>query len=475
MPDASTTLPPIATVADVEKIDVAQAKPETYLDVLVQAFKARDFEIVKVWFGHVVETREFWVDIGLIGLTLVLALVFSKLFNRAFAAGKFDSLSALRSKVPANQKFSPFRIALVILSWLMLFLGNANGFLCPFLRSFTLIVTLFFLVQLPSRFIVWKSWMRLLSMLIFATAALHIIGYLDNITTFLDQNPIEIGSLKLSVLDVIKGLIAFFTLFWLAGFLSRLISNRLARVNDLSPHVKALFRKGIRFGLYTSAILITLSIMGVKLTAFAVFGGAFGLGIGFGLQQVISNLVSGIILLLDKSVKPGDVIEIGNTYGWINSLNIRYTSVITRDNKEHLIPNENLITNPVVNWTHSNRIIRVRSPFGISYGSDIRLAMKLAEESAKSTGRVIDNPPARCNLVAFGDSSIDLELRFFIDDPHNGVGQVRSEVLLKMWDAFADNGIEFPFPQRDVNLRIAGDSDLLEKLTEAIDSQEKEE
>ncbi len=458
------------TVSDVEKIDVAQADTEVHINVFVQAFKDRDFELIQVWARNVVATREFWLDVGLIGATLLLALIFSRLFNRAFSAGKLTAFSALREKLPVRQqRFSSFRISLVLVSWLTLFVANVYGFPCPFLKTFTLIVTLFFLINLPARFIEWKSWMRVVSVLLFVIAGLKIFGQLDKITAVLDQNPLELGSLKITALDLFKGIISFFVLFWMAGFLSRLISDRIGRINDLSPHVKVLFRKGIRVGLYAAAVFLTLGIMGVKLTAFAVFGGAFGLGIGFGLQKVISNLVSGIILLLDKSVKPGDVIEIGNTYGWINSLNLRYASVITRDNKEHLIPNEDLITNPVINWTYSDKTIRVRSPFGISYESDIRLAMKLAEESAASTDRVIAKPPPRCNLVAFGDSSIDLELRFFIADPHNGVGFVRSEVLLNMWDAFRENGIEFPFPQRDVNLRIAGDSDLIEKIAESVD------
>ncbi len=448
---------------------------EAFFNTVVQAIKDRDFEIVKTWVNANIEPREFWIDLGLVGLTVILAWIFSRLFNRALAAGKLDTLSALRKKIPTKRQFSPYRICLVGISWITFLLADANHVPCPFLKIFTAIVTLFFLIHLPSRFIEWKSWMKVVSTLIFLAAGLEILGLLDNLTEFLDQKSFELGTLDLTVLDLIKGVITFFILLWVAGFASRLISEKIGRVNDLSPNIKVLLRKGIRVGLYTLAVLLTLSVMGVKLTAFAVFSGAFGLGIGFGLQKVISNLVSGIILLLDKSVKPGDVIEIGNTYGWINSLNLRYASVITRDNKEHLIPNEDLITNPVINWTYSDTTIRVRCPFGIAYESDLRLAMKLAEESAASTDRVVEKPPPRCNLLGFGDSSVNMELRFFIKDPHNGVGRVRSEVLLKMWDAFADNKIKFPFPQRDVNLRIAGDPELLEKIADTVDRQKEGE
>jgi len=196
-----------------------------------------------------------------------------------------------------------------------------------------------------------------------------------------------------------------------------------------------------------------MSTIGLDLSSFALLGGARGVGIGFGLQKVVSNLVSGLILLLDRSIKPGDVIEIDNTYGWINSLRARYASIITRDGKEHLIPNEDLITNRVVNWSFSDKNIRVRVPLGISYDSDPRKAMELCVEAARSSGRVLNDPEPRCLLTEFGDNSVNLELRFWINDPSNGVGNARSEVLLSIWDKFKEAGISIPFPQRDLHLR----------------------
>ena len=163
-------------------------------------------------------------------------------------------------------------------------------------------------------------------------------------------------------------------------------------------------------------------------------------------------MVSGLILLLDRSIKPGDVIEIEGTYGWINSLRARYASVITRDGKEHLIPNEDLITNRVINWSFSDRNVRVRLPIGISYDADPREAIKLCLDAARSTSRALDNPEPKCLMIGFGDNSIDLELRFWIDDPSNGVGNVRSEVMLAVWDRFKDAKIDIPFPQRDVHI-----------------------
>ena len=152
-------------------------------------------------------------------------------------------------------------------------------------------------------------------------------------------------------------------------------------------------------------------------------------------------------------MQPGDVIEIDGTYGWINNLRTRYVSVITRDGTEHLIPNEDLITQHVINWTFTDNKIRIKVGFGISYDADPHQAIPLAIEAAKAVDRVLDNPNPVCNLTEFGDNSVNFELRFWISDPINGVGNVKSKVLLNLWDALKENNIEIPFPQRDLHIR----------------------
>ncbi len=470
--EPTDAVPEREAVIDPVQINPAEAEAETHLQVFVEAIRSGDLTMLKSWGSALLKSGDFWIDIGLIALSIVIALTISKLLLRAARLGKIPTLITLINKIPTKKQLSTYRLSLVLVTWLCLLVANTFGFTCPLLRAYSLIVTLFVFINMPAKFIAWKSWMSVITSFLFVVAALHVLGLLDNVANVLDGWSLEMGSVDLSALDLIKGVIAFTTLFWAAGFLSRIITTRVCSANDLSPNVKVLLTKSIRVGLSIIAVLITFGIMGVKLTTLTVFGGAFGLGLGFGLQKVISNLVSGVILLLDKSIKPGDVVEIGNTYGWINSLNLRYASVITRDNKEHLIPNEDLITNPVVNWSYSSKLVRVRAPFGISYQSDIRLAMKLAEEAANETARIVDTPSPRCNLMGFGDSSVDLELRFWIDDPHNGVGRVRSEALLKIWDAFHENGIEFPFPQRDVNLKLE-DQELLGKLLKNRGDSEK--
>jgi small-conductance mechanosensitive channel len=210
--------------------------------------------------------------------------------------------------------------------------------------------------------------------------------------------------------------------------------------------------------LYTSAFVVALRVVGVDLTGLAVLSGAIGVGLGFGLQKVVSNLVSGIIILLDKSIKPGDVISLGETFGWINALGARYVSVVTRDGREYLIPNEDLITGQVVNWSHSSDFVRLDIFFGTAYGDDPHQVRALAIEAAASVDRVLAHPkPPVCHIVGFGDSSVDYILRFWISDPTGGLTNIRGNVYLALWDIFKANGISVPFPQREVRVLPDGD------------------
>jgi small-conductance mechanosensitive channel len=269
----------------------------------------------------------------------------------------------------------------------------------------------------------------------------------------LDSWAVQIGQLRLSPLTVVKvGLSLWFAL-WLANGIAGMVERRMARSQGSSATTRVLVSKLTRIALVTLAILVALSAVGIDLTALAVFSGALGVGLGFGLQKIFSNLVSGLILLMDRSIKPGDVISLGPTYGWVNHLGLRYTSVITRDAIEHLIPNEELIVQRVENWSFSDSLVRLRVPVGISYDSDVRLAMKLCLESAKQIARVQKDPEPRINVTGFGDSSVNLELRIWINDPQQGRGSVISDVLLVIWDLFHEHGIEIPFPQRDLHLK----------------------
>lgn len=176
-------------------------------------------------------------------------------------------------------------------------------------------------------------------------------------------------------------------------------------------------------------------------------------GIGFGLQKVVSNFISGIIILLDKSIKPGDTVSVGDTFGWIRELRARFVSVITRDGKEYLIPNEDLITQQVINWSFSSEYVRIDVDFGVSYDSDPHEVSKPAIDAAQTIERVSNFKELVCWLTAFGASSLDFQLRFWISDPRQGLTNVRGEVLMALWDAFKAAGVDIPFPHREIIMR----------------------
>lgn len=293
---------------------------------------------------------------------------------------------------------------------------------------------------------------RLFLVIIWTLLALNTLQLLPNTIAFLNSVNFSLGAQELSLMDVVKGLILFSLAIWLAIVLARFISKRLEKTEDLSPSVKVLFSKLIKAIFIIVAVLVSLNFIGIDFTTLAVFSGAIGIGLGFGLQKIAANLISGFILLIDKSIKPGDVISVGNTFGFINSLSARYVSVTARDGKEYLIPNEELITNHVVNWSHSNELVRIDLDFGTSYESDPWLVRELACTAAKQHKRVVSSNQPVCHITAFGDSAIEFKLRFWISDTYNGTTNVKGDIYLLIWQAFKDNKISIPFPQREVRL-----------------------
>ncbi len=308
-------------------------------------------------------------------------------------------------------------------------------------------------IRFASTFIKDPGWSKFVSILAWSIAALSIVGLLDVTTAFLDNLAFSFGEMHFSVLKLIKGVIAIAIMFWLFQLLEKVAKRRIDGFGNITPSAKVLLKKFLRVVLIILAVLIALDAMGIDLTALAVFSGAIGIGLGFGLQKVAANLVSGVILLLDRSVKPGDVIALGETYGKIDKLGGRYVSVITRDGTEHLIPNEELITQRVENWSFSDTNVRQRCMIGIDYTSDVRLAMSLCEEAAGDTARIVKTPAPRCLLRDFADSSVNIELRFWVSDAQNGLGNVRSDVMLRIWDKFHENGVLFTYPHRDLHIK----------------------
>ncbi|WP_106355329.1 mechanosensitive ion channel family protein [Yoonia maritima] len=289
----------------------------------------------------------------------------------------------------------------------------------------------------------WSAW---------TYVTLYVLDLVEDAEQLLDSAGFQIGDIRFSLLLLVQSLVILGVLISLARFLTKTTSNRVRNNADISPSMQVLIVKAVQIAFYGMAFYLGVRALGIDLTGLAVLSGAIGVGLGFGLQKVVSNLVSGVIILLDKSIKPGDVISLGETFGWINALGARYVSVVTRDGKEYLIPNEDLITGQVVNWSHSNEFVRLDINFGTSYTDNPHDVRRIAIEAAQSVDRVLTSRPTVCHIVGFGDSSVDYILRFWISDPTGGLTNIRGNVFLALWDAFQEHDISIPFPQREVKM-----------------------
>ena len=297
---------------------------------------------------------------------------------------------------------------------------------------------------------------RLFAVAVWLLVAVKIIGIGNEVVEILDAIGFDLGSTHISIWVVLRTLTYVGVIMWLASLAGNFIDNRVQRVEDLTPSLRVLVGKAARIVLVVAAAMIAMQMLNIDLTAFTVLSGAIGVGTGFGLQKVVSNFIAGIIILLDESIKPGDTSTLGETFGWIRELRARFVSVITRDGREFLIPNEDFITREVINWSFSDRYVRLDVPFGVSYKSDPHQVTKLAIAAASRVGRVdTSRTTPVCWMTEFGDSSINFLLRFWIDDPQQGLTNIRGKVLLALWDPFKENGIEIPFPQREITIKHA--------------------
>jgi len=293
---------------------------------------------------------------------------------------------------------------------------------------------------------------RVVSVSAWLVAALSIIDQLDNTLEALDSVSVVLSGLRLSPLLVLKLAVLLVVALWLTNIASNFIESRITRSGDLTPSIQVLLIKMVRMGLMILAIAIAMSAVGINLSALAIFSGAAGVGIGFGLQKIVANFVSGIILLADKSVKPGDLVTIGDSSGRISAMNTRYISVAAGDGREFLIPNEDLVTQKVTNWTYTDKNTLVKVNFGTNYDADPNLVCKLAIGTAATAPRALKNKPPSCLLIEFAEAGMKFSLTFWIADP-DGMDRVKSDVMLALWDAFKREGIRVPYPVRDIRIR----------------------
>jgi small-conductance mechanosensitive channel len=296
----------------------------------------------------------------------------------------------------------------------------------------------------------WIAWA--LALFLFVAILADALGGLKNVTGPLDALAFTIGSRRLSLLAILQIAIALLALYAAVKLINQLIGQSLKRADGLDPTQRLLTQKLVAIATVAVAFFIGIDLAGIDLTALAFFSGGVGLAIGFGLQKTFGNLIAGIILLMDRSIKPGDVISVGESFGQVNKIGVRAVSIVTRDGKEYLIPNELLMTQEVVNWSYSTRDVRISIPITIDYECDVKLAQRLMIEVADASPRVLETPKPNVWMRNFGDNGIDHEIRVWILDPEAGIGPVRSDILNRLWELFGENGIKIPGPQRTIRI-----------------------
>ncbi len=411
------------------------------------------FQSLFGWVDQHVLNLDHFIQVVIVGAGLLITLVAAKKINEKLA--ELEPFESIRIQSFLTGVLYRFSVPILLLVWLGAFTGLYVTLGQPYaLIEVAIILTLAWaIIRLGSSIISDTAISRSIATFVWGIAALHVFGWLIPLVRFLDAKKFRLGESEISVFDVVASIITVAVFLWLALLIIRMIEARIHTSSEISKTAQVLITKVLKIIIIVGAFLFALGSVGIDLTAFVVFGGAIGVGLGFGLQKIFSNLVAGFILLSDKSIKPGDTLHISGEYGRIETLGARYVSVITRDGIEHLVPNEELITNRVENWSYSHKNVRLKIPVGVHYDCDVHRAIELCKQAAIRVERVLSDPAPACLLKGFGDSAVDLEVRIWIEDPMNGCANVKNEVLLGVWDLFHEHGIQIPYPQRDLHLK----------------------
>lgn len=436
--------------------------PETALDDIlpVQEFIQR-LQGVLTW----IETEIWSVDVA-IQLALILAAFIPAFIFGPRLATLVRSATARFAEIGAVRRLINAAIALMtplalytVITLARVGLGSLSR-PTAILEAALSLLTAWLIIRAVTLIIRSKFWSQVAFYIAWPVAALDVFGLLDDVVMQMQALAIPLGEtadgepVQLTLLDVLRTVIYFAAFLWAASFAARALDQQLAKSDEVTPAFKALISKTLGVVLPALALLLALQMTGFNLATLAIFSGAVGIGVGLGLQKTVSNFAAGFTLLADKSIKPGDGIELDGTFGWVTEMQSRYVSIRTRDGTEMLIPNEQFITNGVINWSRSDRNVRLHAPFGVSYATrDLKAVQELAQNAAKTVDRVVPAKDPVCNVMEFGDNSVNFDLRFWINDPHNGLSNVRSDVYLAVWEALHEAGIEIPFPQRDIYIK----------------------
>jgi len=411
-----------------------------------------------------------FLQIGAIGLSYLIAWL--------FAAKVHQHLEKDIDRVMAHMRFtvSPVHFAIMFKGFVWLLLV---WFCHTLFKKFALptnlqhmalnLIIALLVIRFASFYIKSTFWSRVVYVICLVFVLLRIFKLWKPTVHLLDSMTITLGKMSLSIWGMIEAIVVFIALWMAAGAANRFFAHWLTASTKLTYSDRTLIQRVINAATIALVILISLKAAGIHLAAIVVTGGAIGFAVGIGLQKIGSNMVSGIMLLLRKPIRQGDVIAFeksfaGATYGWITNIGLMYVQVATRGGSLLLIPNEVFVTQKIENLSYDDNLLRLEMPVGISYVSDLNKALTFAVAAAMSIDRILKTPEPKCIVSDFGDSTVNLQLRVWIDDPKNGIANVKNAVLLKFWENFHANGIEIAFPQRDLHiksavpLKIAGES-----------------
>ncbi len=438
------------------------ATPDTALDDIVPVADLTErLQGLLTWVETQLLSIDVAIQLGVILIAFLPALIFAPRLRKLLheATKRWFTLAWVKRPVTALMVLMTPLAIYIVLTIARVTLGALDR-PSAIVEAALSLLTAWLVIRAVTLVIRSKFWSAVAFYIAWPIAALDVFGLLDDVIAQLQTLAIPLGEtdsgepVQLTLLDVVRTLIYFGALFWAASFATKAIDRQLDKAEELSPAFRALISKTLGILLPVLALLIALQMAGFNLATLAIFSGAVGIGIGLGLQQTVSNFAAGFTLLADKSIKPGDAVEIDGTFGWVTGMQSRYVSIRTRDGTELLIPNDHFIMNGVVNWSKSDKIVRLHAPFGVSYATrDLEKVQALAIEAAKTVDRVVSDRDPVCNLMEFGDNSVNFDLRFWIKDPENGQSNVRSDVYMAIWDALHEADIEIPFPQRDIYIK----------------------
>jgi small-conductance mechanosensitive channel len=423
-------------------------------------------------FFDILSTRNVLVEIGVLAVCVVLGGIVGLELSRRHQRQADNPPMSLSWQYFSTQFYvvvTPFVVVLVLVlianssllaaHFDVTLLGAAARLVLAFIVVRTAVLV--FAASLGNKSWI-QTWETRFALLIWLAIAAEYLGWLDPIIATLDSLGVAAGKSRITVWSVLKLLFTLTLFVLVAAWISRWVERRVKRLTSVAMSTRIGIAKFANAFLIGLSILIGLNAAGVDLTALTVLTGAVGLGLGFGLQSIAANFVSGFVLLMDRSIKPGDVISLSGqagtsteNFGWVQELRGRYVVVRDRDGVEMLVPNQQLISNAVINWSYTDPRIRLKLPIRISYRDDPELALKILLIACEGQARVLREPAPVSRLMHFSDSGIELELRFWISDPQEGVNNVRSEVNRAIWRLFKENQITIPIAQREVIVRNA--------------------